>query len=327
MDQTTSSGQPSPAMDKLVKGPKALFWYLTLFFTLAITSFAIGGIWFQYINKWFPQEVSGGSVSVPFNQSSLKFSMASLLIAAPLFYLFSWLVRSALKKRTLDTNNKIRMWVTYIILFLTIAIALGDLVTTVFHLLDGDYTLRFLLKSATILIIVGWIFVYYGLELKSTTSLTDSNLPKTLGWVAIAIMLVSFVGAFFVVDSPMTSRIRSYDNRRAQDLTNLRYTVQNYYGEKNKLPESLDQIKNSYQPSVSITDPKTNVLYEYQTTGTTTFQLCANFETSNKNRPVDYSYPDAGFAYDPGRNCFDYTIPKDIQGNMIKGAPIPQPIQ
>ena len=323
MEEQRSPLPTAPAVDKTVKGPKALFWYLTLFFTLGITAFAIGGVWFQYINKWFPQEVAYGSVSVPFNQGSLKFSMASLLIAAPLFYLFGWLVRTALKKRTLDAGNKIRTWVTYIILFLTIAIALGDLVTTVFRLLDGDFTLRFLLKSATILFIVGWIFVYYGLELKSTSALTDSKLPKALAGVAGAIMLVSFVGAFFIVDSPLESRTRSYDNRRANDLTNIRYAVDGHYWEKSVLPASLEEIKNTSQPGLSVADPKTGAPYEYQVTGENTYQICATFETSNKNLPEGNREIYASVAYDPGRNCYDYIAQENDAFKPVPTRTIP----
>ncbi|OGY52293.1 MAG: hypothetical protein A2951_02435 [Candidatus Buchananbacteria bacterium RIFCSPLOWO2_01_FULL_56_15] len=323
MEEQRSPLQPAPAVDKTVKGPKALFWYLTLFFTLGITAFAIGGVWFQYINKWFPQEVAYGSVFSPFNQGSLKFSMASLLIAAPLFYLFGWLVRTALKKRTLDAGNKIRVWVTYIILFLTIAIALGDLVTTVFRLLDGDFTLRFLLKSATILIIVGWVFVYYGLELKSTSALTDSKLPKTLAGAAGAIMVVSFVGAFFIVDSPLQSRVRSYDNRRANDLTSIRYAVDSYYWEKGALPASLDELKNTSQPSLMTADPKTGASYEYQVTGAKSYQLCAEFETSNKNLPESSPYSYGSIAYDPGRSCYDYIAQENDAFKPVPARTIP----
>ena len=45
--------------EKAVHGPKALFWYLTLFFTLAIAATSTGALWFQYINKLFPKEVAG----------------------------------------------------------------------------------------------------------------------------------------------------------------------------------------------------------------------------------------------------------------------------
>ncbi|MDD2807711.1 MAG: DUF5671 domain-containing protein, partial [Patescibacteria group bacterium] len=210
MEEVKMTATPN-GVDHKVHGPKALFWYLTLFFTLGITAFSTGGLWFQFINKWVPQEVTSGFVQVPFNQSAIKFAVASLLIAAPLFYFFSFLIRKSLANHNLATENKIRVWTSYIILFITIAIAIGDLITTVFRVLDGDFTVRFILKGLAILVIVSSIFIYYWLELRSPNSLVGSIIPKAVGIGAAVIITISSVGSFFIVDSPTLARAKAYD--------------------------------------------------------------------------------------------------------------------
>lgn len=299
--------QPSAAnaADKTVKGPKSLFWYLTMFFMLAISAFNVGALWFQYINKWFPQEVSGGMVQRPFNQSALKFSLASILVAVPLFFLLSRLIRKTLKNGNLNSQNKIRVWVTYIILFLTIAIAVGDLITTIFRVLDGDYTLRFLLKALTILFIVSWIFAYFWLELRSPASLTDSKIPRSMASATILIIVVSFVGAFFVVDSPAVARAKAYDRTRIFNLQEIDGGIHNYFREFEKLPLSLDDLKSS-NIYLKTTDPKTEKPYEYKVVAETSYEICAEFQTSNKAaQDLDFYGPVYGeFAHDSGRNCF-----------------------
>lgn len=315
--------QSNQTAEKTVHGPKALFWFLTLFFGLGITAFSTGGLWFQFINKFFPQEVIGGMVQNSFNQSALKWADASLIVAAPLFFLFSWLVRKAFNNGNLEAKNKVRTWITYIILFLSIATAVGDLITTVFVVLNGDYTARFIFKSLSILTIVIIIFVYYWLELRSTTSLVNSKIPKAFAIASAVIIVISFVGSFFIVDSPMTARSKAYDQTRINNLQQIQAEINNYYQtHNNTLPAAMTDLQtlNVYLP---VTDPKTQQPYEYVAKGKNDYQLCAVFETSNKNEiaanqqyyPVGYP----SYAHDASRTCFDLTI------TLLPGSPKPVP--
>lgn len=307
MENITSSA-PHQSYNE-VKGPKALFWFLTLFFTLGTTAFALGGLWFQFINKWFPLEVNYGYVNAAFSQSTLKMQIAALLVAAPIFFFVSWLVRKAFKNASLSPHNKVRTWITYIILFFLVATAIGDLITTIFKLLDGDFTARFLLKALTILVIVSWMFVYYLSELKSDKALTDSNLPKMFCIISVIVILISLVASFFIIQSPKESRKVAFDQTRVNNLDQIKYTIDSYYSEFQKLPKSLDDLKttNNY---LLIVDPNTKNPYEYIVIGETDYQLCAEFETSNKDQ-VDQNYniyPEGGYLHDVGRTCFDRSV-------------------
>ena len=63
-------------------------------------------------------------------------------------------------------SSKIRKWLTYITLFITAGVIIGDLITLIFNLLGGELTLRFILKVLTVLLIAGIIFGYYLWDLK-----------------------------------------------------------------------------------------------------------------------------------------------------------------
>lgn len=327
---------PAPAANvaeqagkKEVKGPKALFWYLTLFFTLALTAFNTGGLWFQYINKWFPKEITGGIVRQSFDQSALKFAIAGLLVAVPLFFLLNWLIRKSLKNGRLHPENKIRVWTTYIILFLTIAIAVGDLITTVFKVLDGDYTLRFLLKAFTILFIVSWIFIYYGMELKSPNSLVGSKLPKTMMIVTIIIILISFIGAFFIVDSPAMARAKAYDRTIENDLRQIMYSIDNYYNREGEMPQALSDIPSNEKLFL---DPDTSVPYDYRVISGEKYELCATFKTSNQQQDGNYTDRyynyDYEFAHDAGKKCFELSAnDRSIKNPELIREPVPLPIK
>lgn len=306
--------QTQTTTDKSIHGPKALFWFLTLFFTLGITAFNTGNIWFQFINKWVPQEVSYGFVRQAFSQGTLKLAIASIIIATPLFFLFTILVRRAFKNSNLDPKNKVRSWVTYIILFITIAIAIGDLITTVFRVLDGDFTARFLLKSLSILTIVGWIFTYYWLELKSGNALTSSNLPRIMGIVTAVVIGLSFIGSFFLVDSPAVARTKAFDRTRENNLVEIRFAIDNYYREFEKLPENFDELTD-FQAFLPQTDPQTGAEYEYRIIDDQNFELCAEFKTSNKDLAKD-EFREFGpnqFVHDVGKTCFTRKVLDSIE--------------
>ncbi len=314
MEQNTTSVHDDL---KAVKGPKALFWFLVLFFTLGTLAIATGGLWFQFINNWFPQEVAYGYVAQSFSQSALKMQIASLIVAVPVFFFISWLIRKAFKSGQLSAGNKVRTWISYIILFLLVATAIGDLITTIFTLLNGDFTSRFLLKALTILVIVAWIFIYYFMELRSIDALVSKKIPAVFAYVSLAFIIASLIGSFFIIQSPATARKVAFDQTRANDLSQIKYAIDSYYNEYQKLPNSLTDLKtnNSY---LKIVDPKSTQGYEYAIKSTTAYQLCATFETSNKETAGKdrYNYGEEGYWHEAGRVCFDRQVPETMKGNI-----------
>ncbi len=298
--------QQNEQQPEIVKGPKALFWFLTLFFALDVVAPALGGMWFQFINKWLPINV--GQAPGSFSQEAIKMEIASLIVAAPVFYLMCHLIRKALRKGSMAADNKVRLWITYIILFLVVAISAGDLIRTVFALLNGDYTVRFLLKALVILIIAAYIFCYYWPEARSKTALVGSKRPKIMGLAALAAIVVSVVAAFFLIDTPAVSRVKAFDRARAQKLQEIKYTIDNYYYEYKKLPASLDELRQSR--GLNIVDEETGKQFEYRIMGNESYELCADFKLSNKNlnRDDQVYFGDASFLYDAGRNCFTRNV-------------------
>ncbi|RJR31330.1 hypothetical protein C4569_02710 [Candidatus Parcubacteria bacterium] len=299
---------------EMVKGPKALFWFLGLFFSLGVTAVATGGLWFQFINKWFPLEVGYGMVNTrPFSQSVLKMQMASLIVAVPLFYLFSYLVRQAFKSGLLSPDNKVRLWITYVILFITVATTAGDLITTTFFLLNGDFTTRFLLKSLTILVIAGWIFYYFWTELKAKDSLVRSKLPKIMGIISLVFIIGSFIGTFFIIESPLEARRKAFDRTRVNNLSEIKFTVDDYYREFDKLPQSLKNLQET-RGYINFIDPKSGEEYGYRILGETSYELCATFDGSNrddKDEKYFYGGLNTEFLHDAGRNCFSRSVSKN----------------
>ncbi len=140
---------------------KETFLYLLSFITLSIWSQALGSIGFIAVNymiddplersRWFSQLAS---------------NLARLIIVYPVYLLFMKVIFSNLAEQSQNYQSGIKKWLTYIALFITALIVIGDLVWFLTSLLTGSLTLGFLLKSIIVLLIAGSIFCYYLLWLR-----------------------------------------------------------------------------------------------------------------------------------------------------------------
>ena len=143
------------------------FLYLVLYLTLYISSFSLGTLFFQFINRWLPDPIQGrysfeyqGSIEV------IRSATAALIITFPIFLFVSWLIQRTLDRHPEKRGSKIRKWLTYITLFIAAGFVIGDLISLVHNVLSGELTVRFLLKILTVLVIAGTIFGYYLWDLR-----------------------------------------------------------------------------------------------------------------------------------------------------------------
>ncbi len=141
------------------------FLYLVLFMTLYISSFSFGTLVFQFINRWLPDVLQGAYMDSSI-ADAIRLSTSSLVIAFPVFYYVSWILHKASERDPDKRSSKIRKWLTYITLFITAGVIIGDSITLVYNLLGGELTLRFTLKVLTIGAIAGTIFGYYLWDLR-----------------------------------------------------------------------------------------------------------------------------------------------------------------
>jgi len=139
------------------------FMYLLLFLCLYISAISFGTLLFHFINRWIPDALQPyGS----YDLSSVRMSVASLIVAFPLYLWLSSLLAAAIHRDPEKKGSKIRKWLTYITLFIAAGVIIGDLITLLFNLLGGELTLRFTLKVLSVLLIAGLIFGYYLWDLR-----------------------------------------------------------------------------------------------------------------------------------------------------------------
>jgi len=150
---------------KLYLSAREAFMYLVLFTTLYLTTFNFGRLIFQFINLAFPDSAAYAEFADSARQA-IRFSVASLVIAFPIFLYLSLLIGRAIKRDPGKRTSKIRKWLTYMTLFVAAGVIIGDLTTLVYNFLGGELSLRFGLKVITVVVIAGGIFGYYLWDLR-----------------------------------------------------------------------------------------------------------------------------------------------------------------
>ena len=313
------------------------------FILLGVVASALGTLFFQIINLTFPDALDVANwYSASQATSSIHYAVAALIIGFPLYFFAMRLWFRKFREDEGRAESRLSKWLTYLVLLVTAVTIVGDLITTVFTLLQGEVTVRFFLKALTILAIAGAIFGFYYLERRKIQYHVD--IPrKTFQYfgrgVATAVVLGIILG-FFVGGSPESQRNRTFDQTRADHLRALASCVEQYASNLGALPVKLNDLRQSSQFSYctsSMKDPETDEMYGYRvvtpsrTQGSASvgeFELCATFALSLASgqgavRLGDpYGDADPWYEHTAGRNCDIMTAQLLLPNTPATSVPI-----
>lgn len=145
--------------------PREAFLYLVLFATLYLSAWHLGSLLFDLINAGIP-DAADHAFAEGMRDNSMRFSVASLVIAFPIYLFVARLLSRELARNPVKRLSAVRRWLTYLTLFLAVTVLVCDLIALVYSLLGGDLTLRFLLKVVVVAAIAGAIFGFYLSDLR-----------------------------------------------------------------------------------------------------------------------------------------------------------------
>lgn len=289
-------------------GARDAFFHLLMFVSFFTTAISSVSLLFSYINRWFPDAAFNESYYGTIDNSGIRWGMASLIVAFPLFIWISRILHREMEQHVEKASSGIRRWLTYLTLFVAAATLMGDVITLVFFLLNGEITIRFLLKVLTVLYVAGAGFYYFYKSMKLS--------PKSAEWkahnnffriVAIASVAVVFLLGTYFVGSPLIERNRRLDEVRVNDLRGIQQEVRNISTDmtgakpfmKEEIPVSLEGvIEHAVYSKPSIQDPETGVPYEYSVKNPSTIELCATFSTSREQTyDIFWNHPAGHHCY------------------------------
>jgi hypothetical protein len=303
-------------------------------------------LYYQIINHYHPDALVGGYGYSDVSTSAIHYATAALIVGFPLYFasLKMWFKRY--RDDEAKEESKLTKWITYIVLLVAAVTIVGDLITAIFYFLQGELSVRFVLKALTILVVFGLVFGFYYFERKKIQYKQD--VPRRtfylFGYAVGALAFIGIVVGFFASGSPATERMRGLDTTRAQDLSSLASCLQSYGYDKKMLPPSLDAlIENSqYAYCSGKTDPETGAPYEYrilaasEKVGAVTqgrFELCANFSLEATKDTIardPYGAINDKWSLHPaGRSCDTETVTldRDEKTVMVPASPAAAPIR
>ncbi len=304
---------------------KFAFFYMLSLVALIFTALSAGMIIFQIINKLIPDVP--GFFQGGFSDSSLKYAISQMIIAAPIFFLTMRQIHRYLYSGELDNNSGIRKWLTYFMLFVSSVVLIGWLIGTLNSFMQGELTTKFLLKAITAIGISATVFSYflYDIKRKEVKGVRDARIRMFL-IVSLIIVVAALIGSLFVVESPAEARNRKLDQLVIENFVQIDQAVNVYYAENFKLPESLQIIQNefSYIRDEDLSDPETKAAYIYKISDDKTYELCATFRTSNLDGSEnnDYRFYDKSWLHDSGEQCLKQTVHTERKELPLEARPL-----
>jgi Domain of unknown function (DUF5671) len=144
------------------------FFHLLAFTALYAWAISLIVLLFTYIEFAFPDPVERTpTYAIEAALSSLRASLATILVAYPLFVLVWWFLLREVRRYPEKANSGVRRWLSFLSLFAGAVTIMSDVIVVVFYLVEGDLTLRFLLKVAVLLVVTGALFTYLALTLRA----------------------------------------------------------------------------------------------------------------------------------------------------------------
>ena len=139
------------------------FLYLVLFTTLYFSSYNLGSLLFDFINKALPDPTV---LVYQTGWDSMRWSAAALIVAFPTVLFLSYYINKDVVRNSVKRLSPIRRWLTYLTLFVASCVLIGDLTALIYNGLGGELTSRLVLKVLTVGAIAGTVFGYYLSDLR-----------------------------------------------------------------------------------------------------------------------------------------------------------------
>jgi len=303
--------------------PKDVFQHMLMIVTLYIGVVSLITLLIQYVDILFPDPLNFYYQGM---LDGIRMSSSTLVVVTPVFLLMSWLVQKEIANEPEKHELRIRKWLMYLTLFIASITIIVDLIQLVYNFYSGELTTKFALKVMAVLVVTGAVFIYYLWDLRGLWLKTKA--PKYFARGTVAAVLVAIVSGFFIVGSPANQREIRFDDQRVSDLQNLQGQIINHWMQKEKIPATLDELKDSISGFVPPMDPVTKLPYEYNVVSALNFKLCATFTQPSidkkfgkqEGRETYYDKPiavqpgyyygntDSNWTHEAGRHCFERAI-------------------
>jgi hypothetical protein len=254
-------------------------------------------------------------------QQGIRFGIAMLIVFFPTYILVTRFVNQ-IRRRETGTYLTLTKWLVYLSLLVGGGILLGDFVTVILTYLNGEITLRFILKALTLSVVIGAAFFYYILDAKGYWN-THEKHSKMFALGASLVVLAVLVLGFLNSDTPQEARQMRFDQQQIDNLSDMQWRIEDHYQINKSLPEKIDAL---YIGTDAPMAPEGREAYKYTVIDADTYELCATFAFPSSKSGSDLSRPAVfedpiknpynNWDHGAGETCFERTV---VDYSAVKG--------
>lgn len=319
------------------------FVHLVAYVALVWSAVSVGGIIFQFINRFVPALEPGAYVYATdaVSTRALRFHIATLLLTGPLLLSMTAYLHRLFRQDALNRESGVRRWLTYLLLFAAAVNIVGSVIALVYQFLGGNYTANFLLKAATILVIAAGIFGFYFWELKRSGYQARHAGAQSL-LIGLSVVFAGLlVGGFALIGSPRQARMREYDRMRVDRAIQMNNQLVDEYRRTGALPATLA----NFDPA-STQDPENGAPFTYRKNADDRYELCVTFALPSPQPVVPKGVPPsrapkpyggsggverAWYEHGEGEECHTFTVKRRsaddqfIETEVYRPTPSPTP--
>ncbi len=267
---------------------------------------------FSIINLVVPDAFEG-YWHIESNSSSVRLGIAMLIVFFPTYLILTRQINVIRRREENATYLGLTKWLMYLSLLVGGGVILGDLVAVILAFLEGELTMRFMLKAAVLFLVVGGAFYYYLQDARGYW-LSREKASKSYAVTMSVVVLFSLAAGFFYSETPAQVREMRLDEEQVNSLREIQWKVQEYIAINgtSSVPTTLEEI---YIDFPVPTAPEDREAYSYERTNSG-FKLCATFSADSKNDLGMTGYIDStnpiknaeNWNYKQGRYCFERTV-------------------
>ena len=290
--------------------PREAFLYLLMFVALYLVSYHTGSVFWALVERTWPDPAVDDSVWDRLSDS-MRFSVASLLVAYPVFLITARLTGRAVARDPEKRNSGVRRWLTYLTLFNAACVLIADFIYVLLGLFKGELTVRFVSKAGIVAVIAGWLFTHYlgGLR-RDEEDAPRLPVPSQLARAAAGVVVLATMLGLWLAGSPAKARRSRLDQLRLNQVYQISQAIEDHHRMRGELPQALAVLSRTQpRPGLVFDDPVTHEFYGYRTLDSLRYELCATFDTPDSVGPYGGAI-DPFWRHGAGRRCFTFEVRK-----------------
>lgn len=292
--------------------PRSFVLQLGSLIALYVSVTALLMLLFGVINVRYPDEATSF-----YNDESARMNIrnaiALLIVFFPTYLVLTRISNQNRRRESAGEYAPLAKWVVYLSLLIAGGALLGDLVTIIMYFLNGEITVRFILKAFVFLVIVASAFTYYLFDIRGYF-VHKERTSKQIGMGAALLVAISLVAGFMYIETPAEVREIRLDERQVEQLQDMQFRIQEYYSVRGGFPESIDDLYNGEHVPEA---PEGRPAYRYVLTGETSYELCATFAYESRNLG---RYPSVAFPMKQDNYTWDHGVGEKCFARIIEST-------